>query len=741
VCRKVELELERINLDPTLKGIDSFTFFNQADQITDSLRSLLQAGTLGSLLAVAILFLFLRRINMTLVVAVAIPLSILATNVFLYLSGNSLNVLTMMGLMLGVGMLVDNAVVVLESIHRRHNLGARPVAAAIRGTREVGRAIVASTLTTVIVFAPVIISKADELGVWLGEVGITISVTLVCSLLVSLTLIPALSVRLSADRQQSRVENGWLAKLRRQYLRVLNWTALRHPYLTALVIVPAVLVVTGVLMGVTKFQPEPFGEEGIRRESLYIDFDYSGSVDRDSAERYVLTVTEYLETRREDFDVRDIYCFYVADGGGVTIFLEDGIISEDFYKEVREDLRENLPVQAGVEYRFGDEEGQNSGVKTFSVTVWGEETELLEDISQEVKRRLTTLPDIHDLSNEADRGNQEIRVQVDTERAGRYGIRPATISQVLGLTYRGVMLPRLHTGDKEIDLVVSLQPDDRESIENLSILTVGESGGQPVQLGQIADFDFGRSPGTIHRTNQKTGVTIRGSYEGEKLDDALDDIRSFMNSIDLPLGYGWDFGTEIIRGQQQRSEMGTNMLLALACVFFVMASLFESLLHPLVVMGCVPFASLGVFWTMMLTSTPFNMMAMIGIVILIGIVVNNGIVLVDHINNHRRLGKSLDVAIMDGCADRLRPILMTAGTTILGLLPLAVFHGAHVGDAEYYPMARAISGGLASSTLLTLIVLPTYYRINTRWAAAIRTSLRAASLGKGATKRDVLAKL
>ncbi|MFH1844501.1 MAG: efflux RND transporter permease subunit [bacterium] len=358
-----------------------------------------------------------------------------------------------------------------------------------------------------------------------------------------------------------------------------------------------------------------------------------------------------------------------------------------------------------------------------------------------MKRRLTTLPDIHDLSNEADRGKQEIRVQVDAERAGRYGIRPATISQILGLTYRGVMLPRLHTGDKEIDLVVSLQPDDRESIENLSILTVGESGGQPVQLGQIADFDFGRSPGTIHRTNQKTGVTIRGSYEGDKLDAALDNIRSLMNSIDLPLGYGWDFGTEIIRGQQQRSEMGANMLLALACVFFVMASLFESLLHPLVVMGCVPFASLGVFWTMMLTSTPFNMMAMIGIVILIGIVVNNGIVLVDHINNHRRLGKSLEVAILDGCADRLRPILMTAGTTILGLLPLAVFHGAHVGDAEYYPMARAISGGLASSTLLTLIVLPTYYRINTRWAAAIRNSLRVASLGRGAKNRDSLAKL
>ena len=165
-------------------------------------------------------------------------------------------------------------------------------------------------------------------------------------------------------------------------------------------------------------------------------------------------------------------------------------------------------------------------------------------------------------------------------------------------------------------------------------------------------------------------------------------------------------------------------MLALACVFFVMASLFESLLYPMVVMGTVPFASLGVFWLMMATGTPFNLMAMIGMVILIGIVVNNGIVLLDHINGQRRSGLPLDEAIVQGCADRLRPILMTAGTTILGLLPLAVVHGAHVGNAEYYPMARAISGGLASSTLLTLLVMPTYYRLATLWSERLSAGLR-----------------
>ena len=724
VCRSIEAELERINDDPALAGINSFAFFNQADQITDSLRSLLQGGLFGSLLAVAILYLFLRRVGMTLVVSVAIPISILGTCIFVYLSGRSLNVLTMMGLMLGVGMLVDNAVVVLESIHRRQRRGAGPVAAAARGTREVGRAIVASTLTTVIVFAPVIVTRADEMAVWLGEVGVTISVTLLFSLVVSLTVIPALSVKLTRDGAGGE-DARWLTALRARYLRILDWTALRHPLLTALVIVPLVLGVTVAAMQVTKFKPDLEGDQGLRRESLRIGFDFTGPVDKETSRRLVTRATDYLEERRADLNLRDIYAYYAADGGGITIFFAAGVVSDDFYREVREDLRAHLPVQAGLRYLFGGEEGEDAGARTFAVTIAGEETEFLQEFADEAKRRLALIGGIGDLRSDSDRGKAEIQVRVDPDLAGRFGIAPATISQIMGLTYRGVQLPRLQTGDKEIDLVVSLLPEDRESIENLSLLTVGTAGGRPVTLAQVAEFEFGRSPERIVRREQRTGVTISGTWDGDKLDEALERIRPIMDGLDLPLGYDWNFGSEIRRARQQQSEMGTNMLLALACVFFVMASLFESLLYPLVVMGTVPFASLGVFWLMMATGTPFNLMAMIGMVILIGIVVNNGIVLVDHVNNLRRAGWPLDRAILDGCGDRLRPILMTAGTTILGLLPLALLRGAHVGDAEYYPMARAISGGLASSTLLTLLVMPTYYRLATVWAANLGRAWRS----------------
>ncbi len=719
VCRAVNQELERINHDPALEGISSFAFFNQADQITGSLRSLLQAGILGSLMAVVILYLFLRRLSMTLVVSVAIPISILGTAVYLFLTGGSLNVLSMMGLMLGVGMLVDNAVVVLESIHRRQHLGATPVAAAARGTREVGRAIVASTLTTIIVFAPVFLSKADQMTVWLSEVGVTISVTLVFSLLVSLTIIPALSVRMTRPGKGRIRDARWLVWLRERYLRVLRWTALRHPLTTAFVIMPVVLGLTGAAIKITNFKPDVEGEEGFRRNSLRVGLEYSDPVDKHVSRSCLQKALEYLEGRRAELAVKDIYAWYGADGAAVILFFEDGVADEDFFRATREGLRADLPEQAGVRYRFGGDEGQDSGAKTFSVTISGEETEFLESFVAEAKRRLATVDGVSDLRSDHEGGKSEIQVRVDGRQAGRFGISARDVSQIMTLTYRGVLLPRLRTGDKEIDMIVSLYPDDTESLENLALLTVSSMNGQPVQLGQVADFVFGHSPERIFRRDQRSGITISGTYEGDKLNDALDRIRPLLEGMELPLGYDWNFGSEIERSRQQQSQMGVNMLLALACVFFVMAGLFESLIYPLVVMGTVPFASLGVFWLMMATGTPFNLMAMIGIVILIGVVVNNGIVLIDHINNRRRGGQELDDALVEACAERLRPILMTAGTTILGLLPLAVSDGANVGGAAYYPMARAISGGLASGTLLTLLVLPTYYRLTTLWVSQI----------------------
>jgi HAE1 family hydrophobic/amphiphilic exporter-1 len=725
VCRGVERCLEQINLDPALQGVESFTFFNQADQITNSIEGLWKAGLFGSLLSIVVLYAFLRRWSLTLLVSLSIPISILGTGIFLYLTGGSLNVLSMMGLMLGIGMLVDNAVVVLESIHRRRNLGASPVAAAIRGTRDVGRAIVASTLTTVIVFAPIIVTQKNELAVWLGSVGIAISVTIVGSLIVSLTLIPAFSVFLTRSGTGEKGEPRWIGQLRQRYGQVLRWTTIRHPYVTGFGILPGIIIATVAIGAATgAIKPDMESDEGIRQERLRLNFAYTGPVDRTTSQHYVEVVEQYLETRREDLELRDVYSFYAPDVAGMSLFFERDEISPDFLAEIRNDLREHLPVQAGVEYRFGDEEGKDSGATRIAVTVSGEDTELLEELAGDVKRRLASIDGFSDVTTDSDRGHPEIQVAIDREKAGRHGVRANNIAQVLALTYRGTWLPRLNTGEKEIDLSISLLPDDTESIENLKSMIISVENGRPILLGQLADFRFERSPQTIVRRNQKTGVTVSAAWEGDRTDEGINKVRKTMEDMELPFGYAWNFGSRIQRAQEQQDEMGMNILLAMLCVFLVMASLFESLVHPGIVMGSILFAITGVLQFLMITSTPLNIMAFIGIVILIGVVVNNGIVLVEHINHQRRIGLTMHDAIILGCEDRLRPVLMTAGTTILGLLPLALSR-AHMAEAEYYPMARAIIGGLLSGTLLTLLVLPTYYAIVNGWLAWLQTLIRS----------------
>lgn len=713
VVEKVREELERINRDPALDGVDVVMFFDQGEQITNSIEGLLVSGLVGALFAVAVLYFFLRHLGATLIVSMAIPVSIVGTCTYMYMNGRSLNVLSMMGLMLGVGMLIDNAVVVLESIVRRMGEGEDAVTATERGTREVGRAVVSATLTSIVVFAPIIFGAQDQLTVWLKEVGITISVTLLLSLVVSLTVIPLLTVHLMRGRAftaRSRLVEGWTQR----YGRVLEWTAIRHPWWTALGIVPLVLAATVGIIQVTGFAPEVDGNRGIRQEYMEVSYDFADDVDYRVARSYAEKVQKQLWERRDEYGFEYVYTWYMDGYAMHRLYLGKDALSEDDVADLRERLREDLPVMAGVEFRLGGEDGGGGGgAQRFEVTVHGEDSGELERIANEAKRRLALIDDVEDVTTDIEEGQREIRVHVDPERSRQAGIDPATVAEVMGITFRGVPLPRVQTDEREVDLWVMLSEEDRRTIEDLRGLTVSVQDGREISLGQVADTEVARGANRISRRNQKTAVQVRGSYEGEDFDAALTQVRQTMEQLAMPVGYGWNFGSRIQESRQQQSQMGLNALLALICVYMIMASLFESLLHPAIVMVCVPFASLGVIWLMIATNTPFNIMAMIGMVILIGVVVNNGIVLVDHVNHHRREGLSRDDALRRAGRERFRPILMTATTTVLGLLPLAVGH-SHVGDAENYPMARALIGGLLSSTALTLVLLPTYYQLGER---------------------------
>jgi len=708
VSQRLHEVLDQIRRDPALEGIHVVFFFDQAAEIKNSLQSVFQAGVIGSLLAVAVIFLFLRRLRTTLIASIAMPFCVISACVFLYLSNRSLNVLTMMGLMLAVGMLVDNAIVMLESIFRKQEQGLAAPAAARIGAREVGLAVTASTLTSIIVFAPIVLSNADELTVLLSEVGVTISVTLVFSLLICLTLVPLLAARTPAPRKK-QPESRWLTALRQRYLRILRWTAVSHPMRTGLLLIPLFILLTVMAMKVTGFEPEAMGDRGVKRNEVEFWLEFSDNTNLYAVHERVLELEEFLLPLRESHGVESVYAWYYDNHAAFALFYpKEHVLNEAELKEMRAFLREQMPEIAGVTYRFGTEEESGPGAKTMAVTLFGEDTERLGELAGEAQRRLSALEGLEDVRSDIQEGADEVRVILDREQGGRFGVDSRTLASILGLTFRGIPLREFQGESREIDMDIVLEPADRRTIDNLARLPISYREGRPILLGQVARFERGKGAQRIHREQQKTAITVRGAYEGDRFSALTERVTRVMNTLDLPSGYSWSFSRQLQEEQAGQNEMLINILLALCCVYLLMAALFESLLHPLVIMMCIPFAALGVIWTLMVSNTPFNVMAMIGIVILIGVVVNNGIVLVDHINRLRRQGCSREEAILTGCSDRFRPILMAAATTILGLTPLALGK-ADLSGGYYYPLARAIMGGLATSTVLTLVVLPTFY--------------------------------
>jgi len=725
--RRVEKQLEKINKDPRLEGVNVLLFWNQSEQILNSLDGLMDSGIMGSLLAVAVLYFFLRRITTTLIIAVSIPFAVLCTCGFLYFTGRTLNVLTMMGLMLGVGMLVDNAIVVLESVFRHQLRHEDSVTASIVGSKEVYVAVTASTLTSVIVFAPVIFTKDSEgLMSMLAHVGITISVALIFSWVISLTLIPFLASRMRKPKNERT--SHILSGLEERYVGVLRWTTVRHPHLTGLVIIPLALVVS---LGAAKLlKLETNMEEGELIENLYVSYEFTDNLTYDQTEKWVDQVESVLFEKKKELGVTQVYSYYADNEAGTTIYFEDKYLTEKKLKETREKLKKTLPQLAGVTLRFGDEEGEGSGgVRRIKVTLFGEDMDLLNEYAGEAKRRLSLVEGLDDVRTSAEKGREEINITLDRATGQQYNLSPQAVSGIMNLTFRGMPLSRFQTAEREVPMTISLSPEDKVGIHNLENLLVGMNDGKELTLGAIADMTVSRGPTTIRRQHQKAAVSVEGGYYRGEAKDMTKKVTNVMNTMRFPLGYSWSFSDEFQRESERQTEMLLNILLAVVCVYLVMAALFESLLHPLIIMSCLPFSMIGVIWSLLITGTDLSLMVFIGVVILIGIVVNNGIVLIDHVNNFRREGKGIYEAIYEGGRERLRPILMTATTTILGLAPMAAGE-TNIAGTQYYPLARAVIGGLAVGTFLTLVALPTYYVIGERLAAWTRKTWAKTSPAK-----------
>lgn len=700
VSNLVRNRIEAMQNDPELEGIDFLIWQDQGKEILKTIGDLKQTGWLGAFLAAVILYLFLKRSSTTLIALSAIPFSLVVACGILWAQGKTLNTITLLGLIVGIGMLIDNAVVVMENIDRHQKLGLRQVVAAQLGAREVSVAVIAATLTSVIVFLPMIFSRPSEMNLLLKELAVTVCITLLASLLISQTLIPLAAARyIRADRV--RKAGPLMQRLERVYARLLEKT-LRKRW-----IVPSL----GLLLVGSVFWPYQKVEKNFETNpsEMFVGLRYifSENLSLAQKEAYVDQVEQALEPHLESYEVDSHYSFWSTRFTTTRLYMKTGFTHEEHMNSVRADLRQRLPRIPGVQLEVQDNVPfwDRSRGKRVGAQLTGPDSEGLAQLAAKAKAELAGIPGLFDINSEAEGNAFELHSSPDRVRAHAYGIPLDRASDVVELTFRGRRLPRFKGPDGEVEMRLTLEEQREESLDQLRNLPIGSGANFGLPLEQIAEFHTVKAPAMIRRNNKATGVWIGAKFNEGLKEEWQAQVRARFAAMELPLGYSFDYDSGRRQQEESQTETLINFALALLLIFAVMAGLFESLLQAKALLVSLPFAITGAFWALYLTGTDMDQPAIVGLFLLVGIVVNNGIVMVEHINLYRRAGLAREQAMVRGGRERLRPVLMTALTTLFGLVPMVIQRPALSG-VYYYSMAYVIMGGLLLSTVVTIFILP-----------------------------------
>jgi HAE1 family hydrophobic/amphiphilic exporter-1 len=698
---RVKAEIEQVKMLPEMSGIRLFLMQDSASEVKDSLGDLLEAGAIGAVLSVIVLWFFLRDIRMTLIVTLSVPLSLCMTLAAMYFLGLTLNILTLMGLMLAVGMLVDNAVVVTESIFTERTRMGNSVEATLAGVRKVGMAVVAGTLTTAIVFLPNIFGAQNDITVFMSQVAYTITIALTASLLVAVTLIPQLTTRMVSGDAASGAR--FLIKLSAFYERTLGWTLRHRGWTTLLIIVllGSVAIPAGVVK--TDFFPN---EDGKR---IVMEYNLNGIYRVSKVEEAVNTIEHYLYANEKSLGFESVYSYFDMGQAQTVLIMPEKELRTRTNAQVMDEIRDNMPkIAIG---QIGFDHNRSGSADKLGVRVFGESAEHLRDVAQNVVDVLRLVKGLNDVHIVAEAEDQEVRIRIDRDRARQNGLSSQQVADAVAAAMRGTELRPYRTNTGEVDMVLEFRRQDRADFDAILSMPIVRGDGQRITLGSIAQVDVGPTPGTITRENRMASLKVQfGTSEGVTSDDAKKSVEAVLNDMQFPAGYSWGYSQAFDDEADSMQTMLINMLLAMVLIYLVMAALFESTLEPSAIITGIFFSFVGVFWFFMITVTTFSFMAMIGLLILMGVVVNNGIVLIDHVHQLREAGMPREQAVVQGSRDRLRPILMTVATAALGMVPLAVGDTAIGGNGPpYYPMARAIIGGLVFSTIVSLGVLPSIY--------------------------------
>lgn len=697
-------------------GSEITLLFDQSRFIEQAVGEVRSSALIGGILAVLILLLFLREARATLIIATSIPLSIVATFVAMYRFNVSLNIMSLGGLTLGIGMLVDNSIVVLESIFRRRQEGCGRIQAVVEGTSEVGGAVFASTLTTVAVFLPIVFVEGIA-GQIFGDMALTVTLSLLASLVVAVTVIPMLYSlgkrepgRRSGAGEQPKARS--LGRFSIAYDRLIRG-ALTRPRL-------AVSLAAGALIATVA--ATPLLQSSLIPEIREGEFYYEVQMPEGTALAATDRVLQEMERIASgDLAVERTYATVGSRSatGGITTNTKGEhlgqlhVVMRDRSDEAGEEalalrLRDRFAAIPDLAAKHG-----RPSYFTFKTPIemvfYGEDLDRLTEHAGTIAESAAGVRGLTDIRSSLEAGSPEIRVHFDRARLASLGLDMREMSETLRDRLKGAVPTRYKEEDRSIDVRVRNRLADRRDIDDVRNFVLPGPGGRPIRLLSVADVDVARGPAEIHRVHQQRAAIVTANLQERSLSSAVREIRALFAANPPPPGV-----TAELAGQAEEMSISFKslqfaLLLAVFLVYLVMAATFESLLHPFIVLFSIPLALIGIVPGLVITGTQVSVIVLIGAVMLAGIVVNNAIVLIDRVNQNRRGGMAKQDAVIEACHTRLRPILMTTLTTVLGLLPMALAVGQ--GAELRAPLAITVSFGLAFSTFLTLAVIPAIYML------------------------------
>ena len=680
---------------------------NQADYIQRSINHLAENAVLGCLLAVIVLLLFFRSMSTTLIVAISIPISIIGVFVILYFSGITLNLMTMGGLALAVGMLVDNAIVVLENIFRLREEGLNNIDAAIQGAGEVATAVTASTLTTVAVFLPIVFVEGITSEIF-SDLALTVTISLFASLAVSLTLIPMLSSKMIPRKKIKSVAvpsvfEKAMGKVISGYKGLLS-AVLNHPGRTFGIGILSFIV---CILPLAIIGAEYFPEMDQGQFTISIEQPPGSSLD------YAESIATQVESLIVDIPEIDIiYSQVVNTSTDIVVLTQSSDLTSRETSVVADEVRKLIKDIPGVNINVSVASammmmGGGLGESPVNISIKGDDLTELRRISNDFVDLVGSVEGTRMVDSSFSQGLPEVQVQINRRQAGQYGLNTAQIANTIRTIMSGKTVTRYKLDDTEINVVIRGEDWYSKSISSLEQLALTTPSGMTIPLSQVADVVLAQGPQTINREGQMRVTTVTSQIFERDLQGVSQDIEALLNQYQLPPGYSYEIGGEYQELVNALSDLSIVLILAVALVYMVLASQFESLLYPFVIMFAVPLSFSGAAIGLLITGYPLSVPVLIGAIILAGVVVNDAIVLVDYINTRRSRGEDRRTAIMNAGPIRLRPIVITTLTTILGLFPMSLGLGA--GAEALAPMAITVIFGLGFATLLTLVLIPAIY--------------------------------